>query len=177
MTEWQTGQKQYAPQPSISEASCWVNESIFSAINKGYRQQRTGNQKSLLELSAQYFGDFCVFVCGGYAVGSTFFTWGGCAVLSRVFTCGDCYVVYIVFTCGGYAAVFIVLPAVVVVPEAGGGRVAGVSLCLMVHCIVCGACNVLWPWDPVNNQCHTGKGWDPPLLDHSVLRFTDILST
>ena len=68
---------------------CWVNESIFSAINKGYRQQRTGNQKSLLELSAQYFGDFCVFVCGGHAVGSTFFTCGGYAVVSIVFTCGD----------------------------------------------------------------------------------------
>ena len=75
-----------------------------------------------------------------------------------VFTWGGYAVVYIVFTCGDYAVVFIILPAVVVVPEAGGGRVAGVSLCLMAHCIVCGACNVLWPWDPVNNQCQTMDG-------------------
>ena len=75
--------------------------------------------------------EFIVFTCGDYYV------------VYIVFTCGGYAVVYIVFTCGDYAVVFIVLPAVVVVPEAGGGRVAGVSLCLMAHCIVWGACNVL----------------------------------
>ena len=110
--------------------------------------------------------EFIVFTCGNYSVEfivlpvvimlwCTLFLpvvimlwcllfylwWLFCGVYC--FTCGDYAVVYIVFTCGGYAVVFIVLPAVVVVPEAGGGRVAGVSLCLMAHCIVWGACNVL----------------------------------
>ena len=83
------------------------------------KKTRTQIYRRFLELSAQYCVDF-LCNCGMF--------------LS---------VEFIVFTCGDYAVVFIVLPAVVVVPEAGGGRVAGVSLCLMAHCIVWGACNVL----------------------------------
>ena len=71
-----------------------------------------------------------------------------------VFKCGCYTVVSIVFTVVVSAVVLLFLPAVVVVPEQGGGRVARVSLCLIAHCIFWGACNVLGPWDPVNNQCH-----------------------